>query len=84
MSEHRCPNCGYASVDLAAIPPEPPIGTWVKDRHGAVSQRHKDAEGRVGWSPPGCYAFGKWEAKWAARGPLTVCGPWGAALPEEV
>lgn len=58
-------------------PPEPPVGTWVKDRFGATSVRIKD-----GWaaSPTGFYGGGIWECMWEARGPLEVCGPWGAQL----
>lgn len=74
-----CPCCGYEYPDPyrepePAAPPEPPVGTWVKDRHGAVHYRKED-----GWAPAptGFYAFGKWTAMWASRGPLVECGPWG-------
>lgn len=87
MSTHTCPECGHVEeidweqVDAArkAIPPEPPVGTWVKDRFGGTHVRIKDSDGNVGWScsPTGFYAFGKWEAMWEARGPLVECGPWG-------
>lgn len=60
-------------------PPEPPDGTWVKDRHGGVHHRKGD-----GWGQPGCYYFGRWAAMWEARGPLVECGPWGDALPAGV
>jgi hypothetical protein len=63
-----CPTCGGFIV----VPPEPPVGTWVKDRHGTVSQRYED-----GWGEPGFYHFGKWEAMWVGRGPLVECAPWG-------
>lgn len=80
MSRHTvCPTCGaYGYIPLSA-PPEPPVGTWVKDRYGATHVRTKDSDGRIGWaaSPTGYCAFGKWEAMWAARGPLVECGPWG-------
>lgn len=58
------------------VPPEPPVGTWVKDRHGGVSQRGQGG----GWGMPGFYYLGKWECMWEARGPLVECGPWGASL----
>jgi hypothetical protein len=73
MSEHRCSNCGH--VD-STPPPEPPEGTWIKDRHGATAMHHKGG----GWAPPGFYPFGQWEAMWNARGPLVECGPWGQDL----
>ena len=78
-----CPCCG--NTRAVAAPEEPPIGTWVKDRHGAVSKRVTTNAGGfmgeiTGWSQPGCMPFGQWEAMWEARGPLTVCGPWGADL----
>lgn len=72
----RCPHCG-SEVNAVEPPPEPPMGTWVRDRFGGVAQRHEDAEGNIGWSTPGMYAFGKWDAMWQARGPLVECGPWG-------
>lgn len=56
--------------------PEPPIGTWVKDRFGGTSKRQADG----GWGQPGMMPFGKWDAMWEARGPLVICGPWGADL----
>lgn len=59
-----------------AVPAEPPVATWVKDRHGALTMRHSNG----GWAPPGCAPLGKWAAMWEARGPLIVTGPWGAAL----
>ncbi len=68
----NCPHCGNY-VAYIPHPPEPPVGTWVRDRHGAVSMRHEGG----GWAPPGFMTFGKWEAMWAARGPLVECGPWG-------
>jgi hypothetical protein len=70
----RCHVCG---TEAATIPPEPPIGTWVKDRHGGVSQRRIDSDGNDGWGMPGFYSFGKWDRMWTARGPLTECEPWG-------
>ena len=62
--------------DEMSIPPEPPVGTWVRDRFGAVAQRFVYG-GWDGWSPPGCYPFGRWDAMWEARGPLVECEPWG-------
>lgn len=76
-----CPRCGH-DLPATPIPVEPPIGTWVKDRHGAVS-KHFTVGTVAGWSQPGCMPFGQWEAMWTSRGPLTVCGPWGAELTEE-
>ena len=64
-----CPTCGP--------PPEPPIGTWVRDRFGATTKRHENGR----WSPPGFIPIAEWEAMWEARGPLVECGPWGADLP---
>lgn len=72
----RCSHCGSTLV----IPDEPPLGTWVKDRFGGTHVRIVDSDRRDGWavSPSGFYAFGQWEAMWEGRGPLEVCGPWGA------
>lgn len=68
----ECPNCGER---FNPAPPEPPVGTWVKDKHGASHYRTKE-----GWAagPWGWYAGGKWDAMWRARGPLVECGPYGA------
>lgn len=74
----NCPNCGHKIPTV--VPAEPPIGTWVKDRHGGVSMHHNGG----GWAPKGCMPFGRWEAMWAARGPLVECGPWGADLPADL
>lgn len=76
-----CPNCGHAFHPKACTPcpPEPPVGTWMKDRFGGVTQRQKD-----GWGAPGVMPFGRWEGMWDARGPYVECGPWGAELPAEV
>lgn len=57
---------------------EPPLGSWVKDKHGATSMRRIDADGNDGWGQPGFYSYGKWSAMWEARGPYVLCGPWGA------
>jgi len=67
-------------MTTTTAPTEPPVDTWVKDRHGATYVRIKDIYGTTGWaaSPTSTYGGGKWEAMWEARGPLTVCGPWGA------
>lgn len=62
-------------VRPGSTPPEPPVGTWVRDRHGGLSMRQEG-----GWGEPGIMPFGKWEAMWEARGPYVVCGPWGAPL----
>jgi hypothetical protein len=74
-----CPTCGKPGYADKNIPlwREPPVGAWVKDRHGEVHQRRIDPDGRDGWGLPGFYSFGKWEAMWEARGPLVECGPWG-------
>jgi hypothetical protein len=72
-----CPTCGQP---YPAPPPEPPVGTWIVDRHGGTSVRHAGG----GWASPGMMPFGRWEAMWAARGPLIVCGPYGAPLAGEV
>ena len=73
--------------DPLSPPPEPPVGTWVKDRHGGTSQRRQwtveNGVQRTGWGQPGFEPFGKWRDMWAARGPLVECGPWGEDLPEE-
>lgn len=66
----RCPHCGY---DLGLeVPPEPPVGTWMRDRHGGIELRQKD-----GWGVPSTMPYGRWEAMWRARGPYVPCGPWG-------
>lgn len=74
-----CPNCGY-HLEQSYAPPEPPVGTWVKDRFGASHMRRIDALGNDGWGEPGFYSFGKWQAMWEGRGPLVECGPWGSEL----
>lgn len=73
----KCPNCGYEIPP--ECPPEPPVGTWVKDRQGSVSVRRVSG-GIDGWAPPNMMPFGKWQAMWNAHGPLVVCGPYGAEL----
>lgn len=73
-----CPNCGthfHFQSCQGAVPEEPPVGTWMKDRFGGVTQRQPS-----GWGAPGIEPFGRWEAMWAARGPYVECGPWGADL----
>ena len=71
-----CPNCGFEPTP----PSEPPLGTWVRDQHGGVSQRRIDADGNDGWGVPGFHSSEVWEKYWAAHGPLIECGPWGAPL----
>lgn len=79
-----CPCCGAdlytgsegALEERQAIPAEPPVGTWVRDRFGGVSHRGKGG----GWGEPGLLYLAKWEPMWEARGPLVECGPWGRAL----
>ena len=69
----RCDVCNH----LLVTPEEPPVGTWMRDRHGALTYRQPD-----GWGLPGFYPGGKWEAMWHARGPYVECGPWGRPLVE--
>ena len=71
---NACPNCGFEPSPSA----EPPLGTWVRDRHGGVFQRRFDADGNDGWALPGFASRGVWEEHWEAHGPLIECGPWGA------
>lgn len=71
---NRCQSCGQA-MPAGYVPPEPPVGTWMKDRFGGVTQRQEG-----GWGAPGIMPFGKWEAMWSSRGPYVECGPWGADL----
>lgn len=53
---------------------EPPPDSWVRDRYGTTY--HRNPEG-VGWGCPGFLYGGVWEQMWDARGPFTLCGPWG-------
>jgi hypothetical protein len=72
MCEQRCP------CHSGPVPPEPPLGTWMRDRHGGTCVRFIDTDGNDGWGQgPGFYACGKWEAMWHARGPYVECGPHG-------
>lgn len=79
MSEVVCPECGNRFAPTQEPLPEPPLGTWVRDRHGGVSVRIIDSYKNDGWAPAphGFYAGGKWDAMWQARGPLVECPPWG-------
>ena len=71
---------GY-TITGPSTPPEPPIGTWVKDRHGAAMLRHVDSDGNDGWAPaPNFMALANWKAMWERRGPLVECGPYGREL----
>lgn len=72
-----CPTCGQVMGGM--VPPEPPVGTWVRDRFGGSTQRQS-----AGWGQPGMMPFGKWEAMRSHRGPLVECGPWGRPLEQEV
>ncbi|MFE6967215.1 hypothetical protein ACFVAJ_19185 [Agromyces sp. NPDC057679] len=54
---------------------EPPVGTWVMDRHGAATYRQES-----GWGEPGFAPLGVWTSMWDARGPYVECGPWGMSL----
>lgn len=72
-----CPNCGHDWV--GPVPPEPGLGTWVRDRFGAAMYHHIDSDGNNGWAPgPSYMALANWKAMWEARGPLIECGPWGS------
>lgn len=70
-----CPTCGCETHE--AVPPEPPEGTWVRDRFGGTTMHHVGG----GWAPKGCLPVAKWEPMWHARGPLVQCGPWGQEDP---
>jgi hypothetical protein len=67
-----------APVVIVSRENEPPVGTWVRDSKGGVSQRQEQ-----GWGEPGVEPYGKWTAMWDARGPYELCGPWGADLPSK-
>jgi hypothetical protein len=58
---------------IGPIPPEPPVGTWVRDRFGGIHHRGQGG----GWGMPGFYYLAQWQAMWGARGPLVECLPWG-------
>ena len=79
-SHNICPVCKQKTL---FVPPEPPLGTWVKDRFGCTAVRMFDCDGREGWSQPGFYALASWPSFWKARGPLKECGPWGDRVVEE-
>ena len=64
---NHCPTC------QCVPPPEPPVGTWVRDRFGGTTMRHPNG----GWAPPGFLPAARWEAMWEGRGPLVECGPYG-------
>jgi hypothetical protein len=74
VATSTCPRCG----SHVTIPPEPPVGTWVKDRHGATHYRTEN--GRWAAAPTGFLAGGIWSAMWEARGPLVKCGPYGCSV----
>jgi hypothetical protein len=70
---NACPNCGFAPTP----PPEPSLGTWMRDQHGEVLAPHRcRRERRLG--DAGLLLRRVWDAHWAAHGPLIECGPWGA------
>ncbi len=73
-----CPTCGKPGYP-GVCPPEPPIGTWVRDKYGATGMRHKNGR----WAPKGFVPGGIWEAWWHRAGPLVECGPWGRDLNAE-
>jgi hypothetical protein len=62
----KCPKCGY--TDPQYIPPEPPVGTRVRDKTGALVRRYSNGL----WAQPGCVPLAQWEPMWQAWGPLTV------------
>lgn len=68
----NCPTCGQDYP--GPCPPEPPVGTWVKDKHGTTHVRTGD---RWAPAPTGFFALGVWSAIWEASGPLVICAPWG-------
>lgn len=68
----ECPTC-HRPYGEAYIPPEPPLGTWVRDRFGCLSYHQVPH----GWGEPGISPLGEWEAMWKARGPLVECATWG-------
>lgn len=64
-------------MTTTTVPPEPPVGTHVRDRHGAHHTRFK-----TGWASPGMMAFGNWALMWEARGPLVeVSSPYPDPAP---
>ena len=74
----RCSGCGQPVPAIPGpCPPEPPVGTWVRNRQGRASVRVNE-----GWAPAefGFFGAGSWEAMWAAHGPLVKCGPHGVGL----
>lgn len=73
----RCPTCGSERTD---IPPEPPVGTIVRDRDGALHRRYDEG---WGWPYGGCYPMGKWIPIWERRGPLVFVTSDIERLPEE-
>ena len=54
-------------MNTTTTPAEPPVGTLVRDRHGAIHRRYAD-----GWGEEfdRTYHLGVWAAIWEARGPL--------------
>jgi hypothetical protein len=68
----KCPSCGRDY--WTPVPPEPPVGTWMRDRFGGITY-HQPA----GWGEAGVLPLGQWDAMWAARGPYVECEPWGRA-----
>lgn len=63
-----CPTCGNPQYP-GPTPPEPRIGTYIRDRFGGVALRHKNGN----WAPSGCMPLALWDPMWAARGPLVEC-----------
>lgn len=66
----------WTEYDPANPPPEPGVGTWMRDRYGATTMRQES-----GWGQPGVMPLGRWTVMWATRGPYVECGPWGTDLP---
>lgn len=63
----NCPTCNKPGYP-GECPPEPPVGTTVRDRFGGTATHQVPG----GWAPYGCVPLAKWTAMWAARGPLEV------------
>jgi hypothetical protein len=66
MSHKRCPNCGFDLV--VQVPPQPPIGTTVRDKTGALITRAKDGH----WGESGMVPLASWEPLYRKWGPLVI------------
>jgi hypothetical protein len=67
MIDH-CPRCGYDLTQIVPVPPEPPVGTIVKDRHGVLISRYPNGH----WGESGMVPMALWEPMWQAHGPLII------------